>query len=379
MPTATQTDPGLSRPSRPDHYFAVDVLRGFAAIAVLFYHYQHFYYAPGVFEVEVRELAGQMPMYGLFFPLYLYGGSAVQVFWLISGFVFASVYASRHTPGSEFFIKRFARLYPLHFLTLIVVAALQVIALSSLGTYLIYEHNDGYHFVLNIFMASSWGLEEGYSFNSPIWSVSVEVISYAFFWLVAKRLLRAGIAGPLILALAAGALFHLEVGNWMIWQCAMYFFVGCAVYQIAGNHRHPIRDLAIMIAACIALLAVIAIFSDLTIRSGLLLFSVVLVGSAALVDTHRLGTVFRHVRFIGDSTYGSYLWHVPVQLTALLVINQLGIDPQIRNSPVFLTAFIAICCVGGWLSYLFFEKPANRSILRWWKTRTLQDPAARSA
>jgi peptidoglycan/LPS O-acetylase OafA/YrhL len=367
--TAMQGDPIATFWHRPNHYFAVDLLRGFAAIAVLFYHYQHFYYAPGAYNANVRDLSEQLPMFEFFSLIYIYGSYAVQFFWMISGFVFASVYSSKYTSANEFFMKRIARLYPLHLLTLIVVAVLQAIACSTFGTNLIYENNDGYHFMLNLVLASSWGFENGYSFNAPIWSVSVEVIIYALFWLVSKPLLQTGMARPLAIASVAGMLFQLGLGNWMIWECAMYFFIGCVIYNIAGNHRNPVRDLAIMVVACVAILVCTDILAELTVRAGFLLFAVALVGCATIVDSHRLGRVFERVRFIGDSTYGIYLWHIPIQLMALLLLNQFGFDPEVRNSPAFLLLFLTTCCVVGWLSFTIFERPLNRSILRWWNLR----------
>ncbi len=57
------------QPYRPAHFHAVDVLRGIAAIAVLVYHYKHFFYDPGTFEISVPALADQFPFYHLLWPI----------------------------------------------------------------------------------------------------------------------------------------------------------------------------------------------------------------------------------------------------------------------------------------------------------------------
>jgi peptidoglycan/LPS O-acetylase OafA/YrhL len=264
----------------------------------------------------------------------------------------------------------------LHFLTLVVVAVLQIIANLTLGSSLIYEHNDLYHFILNVFFISSWGFETGYSFNAPIWSVSVEILSYAFFWLVASRLLSRGVVGPLLIALFAAAMMHLGIGPKMIWQCAMYFFVGCSVFHLAGNHRRPMLSLLALILVCVAALAGIAIFGELTIVNGLLLFAIVLVASAAFVDCHPSGRLFRYIRFVGDSTYGSYLWHVPIQISLMLLLKVTGIGMGVVSSPLFLALFLVLACGGGWLSFVAFERPANRRIVRWWRERRVAPAAA---
>jgi peptidoglycan/LPS O-acetylase OafA/YrhL len=44
-------------------------------------------------------------------------------------------------------------------------------------------YNDFYHFFLNIFLISFWGIEKGFSFNTPIWSVSIEILAYIIFFI----------------------------------------------------------------------------------------------------------------------------------------------------------------------------------------------------
>ncbi|MCL9999833.1 MAG: acyltransferase [Erythrobacter sp.] len=358
------TSPPAARRS-PDHFHAVDVLRGFAAVAVLLNHYRQMQYPPGTSDIDASAMAGVLPLYDWLWPFYVYGNWAVQVFWMISGLVFAKVYAGRATPGGEFLIRRIARLYPLHLLTLLLVAGLQLVAVSQLGTSLIVGNNDAWHFVLNLFFASSWGIEQGKSFNAPIWSVSVEMLIYLVFWLVAKPLLSRGLAGPLVIIVAAGMMLRLEVGSHFIWQCAQYFFIGSALYHVAVHHARPVRDLGLIVAlmATVCLLMPI-VAGDFRIANFFLPFAILLVGGAALIDLGPFGAALQRVRFIGDSTYGIYLWNVPLQIAALLVFERLGIGAEVWRQPEMLAAYLAVCCTAGWLSYSYFEKPANRWVLR---------------
>lgn len=368
------TDPTPTpQPFRPAHFHAVDVLRGIAAVAVLVYHYKHFFYDPGVFEVDVPALADQFPLYGLLWPLFLFGNGAVQVFWVISGFVFAKVYAGKRTSGGDFLLRRFARLYPLHFVTLLIVAMLQIAALRLVGSDLIYQYNDWYHFALQLVFASNWGFEQGFSFNGPIWSVSVEVLIYLLFWLVAEHLFKRGILGPLALVAGAGVMLKLGLGDEQIWQCVQYFFIGCGLYHIAGHHARPVRDLALVTALAAAGGMLFALTSsELRVSNLMVPIAIALVGAAALVDFHKAGEKARALSFIGDSTYGIYLWHVPLQVTILIVLHRLGIAAEMRSSPVFLMVYLLFACIVGWLSFTWFEKPANRAILRLVERRALE-------
>src|SRR5690606_2751289 len=122
-----------------------------------------------------------------------------------------------------------ARLYPLHFATLLLVAGLQALSFHLQLEFQIYPYNDLYHFVLNLFFVSHWGLEAGDSFHAPIWSVSVEVFIYILFWLLLKYVFRLGIIGPLALMILFGAFIVFEVPG-AFWECGMFFFAGAAVY-----------------------------------------------------------------------------------------------------------------------------------------------------
>ena len=102
---------------------------------------------------------------------------------------------------------RFSRLYPLHILTLLIVAALQAAYFRRYGAFFIYQLNDARHFVLQLFFASNWSRQSPFTFNGPIWSLSIEVLLYAMFFAIAFARLAypAIIAG---LALAGARIFR---------------------------------------------------------------------------------------------------------------------------------------------------------------------------
>lgn len=63
----------------------LDLLRFLLSISVILFHYQHFY-AP--FNVAPKTFTSDQPFYSILFPLYIQGGLAVPIFWVISGFIF---------------------------------------------------------------------------------------------------------------------------------------------------------------------------------------------------------------------------------------------------------------------------------------------------
>ena len=174
----------------------LEAIRFVCAVGVLFWHYQHFYATPNQPTDFVTE---RQPLYSIFSFLYDYGYYGVSIFWCISGFIFFWRYriaiSDRVVGHKKFFVLRFSRLYPLHFATLLLVAALQIVYLSKNGVYFIFPKNDFFHFFLQLFMASNWGatMTVGDSFNGPIWSISIEVLIYLVFYLVLRYVGRSAL------------------------------------------------------------------------------------------------------------------------------------------------------------------------------------------
>jgi peptidoglycan/LPS O-acetylase OafA/YrhL len=150
------------------HFYSLDVLRGLAALSIVFYHWHHFFEVGttlGPFD------EGRQPLYFLLGPLYTEGWRAVSLFFSLSGFVFYWLYSLKVTEGKisawEFAVLRFSRLYPLHFVTLLVVACEQFVLFRSFGSFFVFGNNDWYHFILQIFFISSGDSSVGFPLTAP--------------------------------------------------------------------------------------------------------------------------------------------------------------------------------------------------------------------
>lgn len=93
----------MALPNRENRLYTLDVLRGVAALCVVFWHWQHFFYDGGA---PVNFDPAQQPFFKPFTLLYHHGGLAVQLFFTLSGFVFywlfANEVASRSLPAARF-------------------------------------------------------------------------------------------------------------------------------------------------------------------------------------------------------------------------------------------------------------------------------------
>lgn len=239
----------------------IDLLRGIAAISILFWHYQHFYYPrAGVSPIARGEVSrAAQPLFDWFSWFYLHGALAVHFFWILSGFIFFHVYAPRQDIGlRDFLVNRLSRLYPLHFLTLCLVALLQWVSWSSFGNFQIYPANDAWHFVLNLFMASHWGFQKGYSFNAPIWSISVEMLTYGMFFAFLKTARIQFLSSLLWLGWSL-ILYKNSAGP--VFECAVLFALGGVLNQgHAWLNRGSVGRGSVYGAVAAVLLAIAAIY-----------------------------------------------------------------------------------------------------------------------
>lgn len=358
-----------------ERYYCVDLLRGLAAIAVLIWHYNHFWH-PSYSGVLFQPDRSIQPLYWLLWPLYHYGLFAVQFFWLISGFVFAHVYAGSKIGAKEFALRRFARLYPLHLITLLVVAVLQALSIRAVGAPQIIGNNDLYHFVLNLAFISGWGFEQGYSFNSPIWSVSVEEVLYAAFFLVCTWIFIAGATMPLVLGLLSLALFLTAPRLFLFAMCGYYFFTGCLLYWLVRKLRSD--RVAVAVLGILLVCAVVALpwISRSTGSSLFFVFPLVVLAPilvmAGIVDERGLGrSTLRKLRWIGDATYSMYLWHFPIQVLILMIVVSLGLPRTVFSSPVILACWILLMLGIGVASYRIIERPLQVAFLSWGHRRAI--------
>lgn len=356
------------------HFNALDLSRMLAAVAVLFWHYQHFFVPPVTFEFHVRRSIA--PFYHELAWAYDYGHVAVEYFWVVSGFVFAHVYLADAGGRARFWLARLARLWPLHLLTLGVVAVLQAIYTAIHGTAFIYHHQDWYHFALNLFMAQTWGWQVNQSYNGPTWSLSTEIVAYAAFWIMLPGLRRLPLALSLPVAIAMFVVIFAnvlppdrpaeELASKLatVVNCVGYFFAGTAVYGAALRGWLTVPRLVVL--APLLALAGWALAGmkphghDAAILAGTL--AVLCVTLA--IDLADRSNALHFGRALGDASYGIYLWHFPLQIAMVLLVDAtLGTRMAFRQ-PVWLVVFLGGSLLAGYASHRWIERPAQRAVMR---------------
>lgn len=377
-PSSPSRTPAVSQPARDSAeghaLLGLEVLRFACAISVLLWHYNHFYVVGAAhqgFSVTAQ------PLYGWLKPFYEAGWLGVQVFWALSGFIFLWKYARPVQAGQvntwRFAVLRFSRLYPLHLLTLLAVALLAWAYRSQHGLDYVYQFNDWPHFALQLFLASDWPGRSEWSFNGPIWSVSIEVLVYALFF----GLCRLGVTRwwqVLGLIGLAGVVYASKRTDHPIVLCVFFFYLGAlthlaheAVQRLgAGLQRGLAAGMVALLAAGTAVTALgllrpmfyTALLAPLAI---LLLLRWVRPTSASMRSL---------IATLGNTTYASYLLHFPLQL---LVAVLSGGQPERLPlaSPAWLLGYLGLTFGLAVLTYRGLEVPAQA----WLRARLLRAPA----
>ena len=378
------------------HFYSLDIIRGFAALSIVFFHWKFFFYTgtlPG------NLIAASQPFYSFFFPFYERGWLAVDLFFCLSGFVMYWLYSghinNRLISAWNFSVLRFSRLYPLHFVTLLIVLIFQQYMFYRTGDFFVFPANDIYHFVLNIFLASNWGFQKDNSFNAPIWTVSIEILVYLIFF-IACRILPVRNSVLLLFVTLGWILmtFAPDYSQQRIGTGVFFFFIGGLVYLIyleiiRKNLTKKWKHLTVVtiFAWSVAVLdskydfmgpMPLKFLQSLLVYNGHdyapffvkmifdsffygFLFGITIL-TLVVVETRRehLG---KRISFIGDISYSSYLLHFPLILLFMILAGLAGMDAPFFYNKYSLLIFFIVLIVLSLMSFRFLERPAKK-ILR---------------
>ncbi|MDE1917064.1 MAG: acyltransferase [Sphingomonadales bacterium] len=354
------------------HIQSLDGLRGMAAFIVLMFHFPHFYSVQ-----TIHPLPGDRLFNTVLWPIYDYGWMAVDLFFQLSGFVFFWLYATaiaqKRITFTRFISLRLFRLYPLHLLTLFIVAGEQLAYGRMLGGSFVYTAQDGWHFALNLVMANGLPFAGAESFNGPSWSLSVEMLLYALFFLVALC------GGPRLTAAlgmtAAGLLiykFDAACGRGI-----SGFFTGGALYLLQrqlGLPRFRIASamlcLSSVVGAAILWLAArslptpwnhhIAFAIQLFLR--FLLFPSMITLALSLETS--LSGLWRWTAKLGDISYSTYLLHIPLQIAMVVASAGLGLGFGWLVKAEGMLLYLLMTTALGVISFHGFERPVRERLKR---------------
>ncbi|WP_460910054.1 acyltransferase family protein [Paraburkholderia jirisanensis] len=345
----------------------LDSLRALAAIGVIGWHYTNHFNAS--------------PLANIMAPFYRHGLLLVDFFFVLSGFVLARTYWTDGRAGA-FLINardRIARIYPLHLAMLCVVATLQWVLVNRLhDPAFIYTFNDKRDFALNLLLLNRTGLERGFSYNAPSWSISTEFVANAVFLMsiVAPRKIASTIMAAIFVLSASIVIHNGLISNAVttgidndVFRTLVGFFLGVALHSF---DRRVVARLRLKAGFC-DVMSIASVFAFLyyctkgnfTANSDLSIAAVCF--PALIIGAMRGATVtallrIRPLIYLGTISYSIYLVHFPLQLAIHLISVVLATKMPYANA-FFLIGFMFATIALASITYRFIELPGKR-ILR---------------
>jgi peptidoglycan/LPS O-acetylase OafA/YrhL len=335
------------------HITSLTGLRGVAAIWVMLMHFREIT-PTRVWEFPVLDTIIANGAYG------------VDIFFVLSGFILSHVYASSFCNGlgvdqiREFMLYRFARIYPVHFVTLAIMLVLLATKLMMSGSGGIPERYDPVTIIMTLVLMHAWipGMETP---NMPAWSISAEWFAYISFPVLCFFLSRGKWARALYVAIGLGLASFEPFGHYPLSHVLSGFLIGMAAYRaMPADHWIKIGRFA-----GLGVTAAIAYWAQgpaPQVEIGLLLFGVLIM---TLADSNDLLSRFLSLRvmvYLGEISYSLYMVHWPVRV---IVRNVLQVHGLLDNLPpaFVVCAFVSVAFLGAMASYHFVERP-GRALLR---------------
>lgn len=301
---------GMSRREILSHHS----LRGIAAILVAFYHFRDAIYDK---SAALDALT----------PFFANGYLWVDLFFVLSGFVLTYVYykPSETPPSSQvldwrrFLSARFARIYPLHLFTLLMLLAFEsALHLGHLTTEPIFDgqRRSIESFGANLILIQGWGIFNTLTWNFPSWSISTEAFAYLVFPFLMFILSTSRIKGTIGFLLFGVLMIGFILTNnekiedaYPLLRCLGEFLLGVSAYSV----WEKIGGLSLAQANFMQTIAIGGVIASmhLDFNDGVSVgFFVLLVVSTA-DDRGWLSRIlnFRPLVYLGVISYSTYLVH----------------------------------------------------------------------
>lgn len=341
--------------------------RGIAALWVVLYHYVVVYFSQ-LNPSHYTHFAEK-------------GYLAVDLFFMLSGFVLTHVYRRAFSEGitkhyKRFLLSRVARLYPLHIMVLLLFVATamtsRLLEYAATGTFEIMPIHGPRSLaalLANLFMLQ--GLEAGQlSWNYPAWSISAEFAAYLLFPFFLPSIWRASppykIALTVLLIGILSLFSYYYGGNFNQWdgpqtllRCLPEFTLGTLLYAAfrSGAYMSILGGDAVSVLILLTTLTLLHFGGpDLAI---VLLFAVLIL--SVVVNTGTVAAIANRqpLIWLGNISYSLYLLHGFFQFAIAQLLIAFGVrkgsDLSIRMSSVLFISMVAACLVSATAAYYGVE------------------------
>jgi len=336
--------------SSPLYFSTIQVLRGTAALLVVLFH---------LVDAERIYGRGSMVLNGI--PRFGFAG--VDVFFVISGFVMATIAAGQFGSvgnAGRFLVRRAARILPLYWVFTSLIVLILIVLPSTVD---VSFHTKS--------IAASYLLWPQGGF--PLLQVGWTLIYEAFFYVMMsvaiaaldERLVPACL---LVWAAAVGALQFVAIARpWqgvvaspMAWEFIAGALIGLCWRRVPANFGRGSFWLGVVgFVAAAATLNRLGLYEQDPLRRTLVFGSCSALIVLGLVLRERSGAAAPHrwLRKVGDASYSIYLSHLFIVTAAARAWGRSGLNHSTLEHALFITGTLIASAVAGIICFRLVERP----------------------
>lgn len=326
-------------------YLSIQYLRALAAIMVVMTHANH---KAMIYNVDLLN----------FIKI---GGSGVDLFFIISGFIMCLTVDRNRQSFTSFMKARVVRIAPLYWILTSVSLAIYLIAPD-----LINSSSTRPTSIFSSFTLIPHG--NPYLINNA-WTLSYEFFFYLIFaaFLFTKNHQKLFASITLIALVIGGLIFPPVHPKWILNPATFItnpilieFAMGIVAYKVVTN-----KMISIKIASVITIIALILLLAcnfghpllptsfGRVVTYGIPMF-LLFIGFVSLESKMPKINLFYQ---LGMSSYALYLVHPFILSGVTIVMRKLGL---INIGPLYVTALVVGSAIAGFLCYKFIEMPIDR-------------------
>lgn len=336
-----------------------------------------FFFALMVFTSHISFVKTEWDIYNWFKRnIFFEGYLGVSFFFILSGFVLSLSYRekilNKKISFRNFYLARFARIYPLHLLTLLLIIP-----------FVVYKDSfDFLKFVPNIILAQSFIPNQDffYCFNEPSWSISDEMFFYLlfpFYIIILEKYKHLRISAFLVLTFFL--IFFIKISPTSLHKTIFYvnpisrsldFILGILLFHFFKLEKlkkyFEDKNKATLIEFVSIILFLFFIMFHNFVERGYR-FSVYYWLPMCIIIlsfAHQSGIISKLLShkilvLLGEISFGFYMFHFVIIQYALEIKSRLLL--QINDIFLSLIIFI-VTLVFSYFSFKFYEKPLNKFI-----------------